>query len=146
MGDGRPAGRDRNAIARAELRAGSQRIDLGIGRKAAGLFLRELQLPVHADLKDAAARAHIGDLGVGQLLEPRSRTESARLIVSLHAVFDDDLHGTAVSIGTRIDSYATHGQRVEPVGWVERQRNPSFWFSMPPAMPYGLDALPASGV
>src|SRR5262249_40365618 len=70
-----------------------QRVDLLVGRETALLLLGEFQLAVDRNLEHAAARPHIGDLGAGNICEPRSHTESARLIVSGYAVFDDDLHG-----------------------------------------------------
>src|SRR5262249_7059702 len=72
-----------------------QRVDLLVGRETALLLLGEFQLAVDRNLEHAAARPHIGDLGAGNLCEPRSHTESARLIGSGYAVFDDDLHGHA---------------------------------------------------
>jgi hypothetical protein len=83
-----------------------QRIDLLVGRKAAELLFRELQLAVHGDVKDSSPRSLIGDLGT-ELLEPRSRTESARLVVSLHAICDDDLHGGLGLGPAKRDSYAS---------------------------------------
>src|SRR5580704_9748909 len=81
-----------SSLLMGEILSLRERVDLFVGRKAAGALLGELELPVDQNLEHAPARGRIGDLGAGKLLEPRSRTESARLIVSLHAVFDDDLH------------------------------------------------------
>src|SRR6202022_4285338 len=88
---------------RPRLRQGIDRL---VGRKAAELLFRELQLAIHGDFKDSSPRSHISDLGT-ELLEPRSRTESARLVVSLHAICDDDLHvGLGLGPAER-DSYAS---------------------------------------
>src|SRR5712671_911963 len=92
-------------------------INLLVGRKPAELLLGEFQLAVDCDLERAAARPHIGDLGAGHLCEPRSRTESTRLIVSNDAVFDDDLHGGFKPMALQFvaDSYAICCPRVESV-------------------------------
>src|SRR6202022_4417976 len=88
---------------RPRLRQGIDRL---VGRKAAELLFRELQLAIHGDFKDSSPRSHIGDLGT-ELFEPRSRTESARLVVSLHAICDDDLHGGLGLGPAERDSYAS---------------------------------------
>ena len=72
-----------------------QRIELLVGRETTQFLLGKFQLAIDRDLEHAAARAHVGDLGVRYLCEPCSRTESTRLIVSDHAVFDDDLHSSS---------------------------------------------------
>jgi hypothetical protein len=59
--------------------------------KAAQRLLRKSQCAVDRDLEDAAARLHEFDIGA-QFAKFCSRTESPRFIVSLHAVFDPNLH------------------------------------------------------
>ncbi len=78
--------------ARAALALGDLR-DLIVGREAAQRLLREFELSVDRDLEHAAARAHELDIGLGQLAELRSRTESLGLVASSPAILDDDLHG-----------------------------------------------------
>ena len=92
-----------------------QILDLAIGRKAAERLLGELQRAVYGDLKHAPAGSHIGDLGT-EFPEPRSRTESPRLVVSLHAVFDHDLHGQLGRLASmaKPESYARPAGGVEP--------------------------------
>jgi len=85
------------ACAPSGLQRLGERIDLLVGRETAQLLLGKSQLAVDRDLEYAATRSLIGDFGAGYLCEPRSRTESLWLIVSDHAVLDDDLHGSLVA-------------------------------------------------
>src|SRR5215472_14072412 len=85
--------RPRHALLRLRLHRFRQRLDFLVGRETAELLLGELQLVADRDLEHAAARLLVGDVDTGNLCELRSHTESPRLVVSHHAVFDDDLHG-----------------------------------------------------
>src|SRR5260221_12919169 len=74
------------------LRCGAYREDFLIGRKPAGLLLRERQLSVDGDLEHPSYARHQLDFGAVFLFQHCPRTEGPRLIVSRLAPLDSDLH------------------------------------------------------
>lgn len=70
-------------------------LQLLVRREAAELLLREHQSAVDGDFEGAAAALHERDVGAGGAAEDVPRTEGTRLIVSLHAIFDGDVHNSS---------------------------------------------------
>ena len=69
-----------------------QGIDFLIGRKTPQRLLGKFQIAVNFDLEHAARSGDELDLARSRGRQPVPRTEGLRLIVSLHAVFDLDVH------------------------------------------------------
>jgi hypothetical protein len=70
-------------------------LDLGVARKPAERLFRKGKPAIDRDLENAAAALDQFDLGAVSLDQDVPRTEGARFVVSGHAVFDPDLHGSA---------------------------------------------------
>jgi hypothetical protein len=70
----------------------ADRVDLLVGRKPAGLLLRESEPAVDGNLEHAADPGHQLDIGTVFLNEPVPRTEGTRFIVSRLAPLDSNFH------------------------------------------------------
>lgn len=64
----------------------------GVLGESAGLFLTVDELAVHLDVKDSAAAGDHLDLNLELALDGIRQTDGLGLVVSLHAVFDRNVH------------------------------------------------------
>src|SRR5207244_8200463 len=73
----------------------SQLLDnLLLAREAAGIMLGKNSLPVHGDIKDAAASAHDMAVDADRFLDLRRQTGGTGKVVSDSAVIDSNVHGS----------------------------------------------------
>src|SRR5437763_11314714 len=70
----------------------AHRIDLFVGRKPAGLLLRESEPAIDGDLEHPTYPGYQLDIGAVFLDEPIPRTEGTRFVVSGLAPLDADFH------------------------------------------------------
>ena len=67
-------------------------VNLGVFRKPAELFSREIKLPIDGDFENAANAFDEIDLLRTAFQKPCPRTEGPWFIVSAHAIFNSDFH------------------------------------------------------
>ena len=94
--------RRRYAIRRAVLwrDLSAHRVDLLVGRKPAGLLLRESEPAIDGNLEHPTYPGHQLDIGAVFLDEPIPRTEGTRFIVSGLAPLDSDFHRASLLSAT----------------------------------------------
>lgn len=81
---------------RYNVLSGQQIVDLGVGRKAAGLAAGIFECAVDSDVELAGLTGTQLDVGCTLLLEAFPHTEGLRLVASSAAIFDQDLHRAKV--------------------------------------------------
>ena len=81
---------------RCNVLSGQQIVDLGVGRKAAGLAAGISQRAIDGDVELAGFTGTHLNLGRALLLEAFPHTEGLRLVASSAAIFDQDLHRAKV--------------------------------------------------
>ena len=69
-----------------------QCVDLLVGRKPPQDLFGEFQVTIDFDLEHTARSGHEFDVVSAKRNQSVPRTESLRFIISLHAIFDTDLH------------------------------------------------------
>ena len=106
--------RRRYAIRRAVLWRGlsAHRVDLLVGRKPAGLLLRESESAIDGNLEHTTYSGHQLDIGAVFLDEPIPRTEGTRFVVSRLAPLDTDFHRSDLRIACRTPRYSTEPRRL----------------------------------
>jgi len=102
------------------LRAGRQRVDLRVGRKAAEGVPRQREPAVDADVE--LTRRPLDQLdGANALgLEPIPRTEGLGLIPSPAAILDPDVHGMMSALSISAGLCHGRGARPRALPWQRR--------------------------